>query len=112
MKKILITIVVTVIVTSLGWYVCGQIRKGYETTRLSSAVKAPGRMALDTILADFEEGRYETGTARLKILGKSWARFEAERGYVDNGIGNIMVEFRDMPTPQQKEQGTEPTVAP
>ena len=68
-------------------------------------------MALDAVLADLREGRYTTAKARVEVLREAWARFEDERGYVGNGIGNIMVEFRDMPRPEEAKQDTEPTAA-
>jgi hypothetical protein len=99
MNRTSIAIVVTFIVTSLGWYVVTSLREALEATWLISAVKAPGRMALNAIQYDLAAGKYKSAAARLDLLQKSWARFEKEDGYVGMGLGNIMVEYGNMAAP-------------
>ena len=103
MKRTIIAVAITFLVTSLVtsalWYVGTSLRKAVEATWLISAVKVPGRGALDVIHNDLQAGNCELAKARLEVLQASWARFESEYGYVGNGIGHIMIEFRDMPMP-------------
>jgi len=56
MKRTFISILVSVLVTSLCWYVAGSLRRGVDGLWLMSAVKAPGRMALDAIENDSTGG--------------------------------------------------------
>jgi hypothetical protein len=99
MKRTIGTVAITFLVTSALWHLGTGLRKSFEVTWLLSAVKAPGRMALYVVYNDLQAGNLELAKAHLEVLRESWARFEGEEGYVGNGIGNIMVEFRDMPMP-------------
>lgn len=95
--KIILTAVISCVVTSIVWYAAMRFGEALHAATLLSAVKAPGRMALEQIQQDLDSGNYDMAKAHLSILRESWKRFEAERGLmVNEGIGNIMVEFRDM----------------
>jgi hypothetical protein len=93
MKRTLITILVTFIITSLCWYIGTELRRGVEGLWLTSAVKAPGRMALEKIESDLNASRFEPAKAKLVALKKQWAAFERETGFHGQAIGNIMVTF-------------------
>ena len=93
MRRTVITILVTVLATSLGWYVVSGLRRGVEGLWLMSAVKAPGRMALGEIEADVQAGRLELAKAKIRALRRQWATFESEHGFSGEAIGNIMVTF-------------------
>jgi hypothetical protein len=58
-----------------------------------SAVKAPGRMALDSLDADLQAGRVEIAKSKLAVLQKQWSVFESEGGFGGQAIGDIMVAF-------------------
>jgi hypothetical protein len=81
MKRTLITILITILVTSLCWYVITELRRGVEELWLMSAVKAPGRMALGEVEADLRAGHFEVGNAKIAALKKQWAVFENEAGF-------------------------------
>jgi hypothetical protein len=93
MKRTILTILVTCLATSLCWYVVGSLRRGVEELWLMSALKAPGRMALDSIQGDMQAGRMEIAERKLSALTKQWALFESEGGWRGQAIGNIMVAF-------------------
>ena len=97
MKRIIIAIAVAVAITSLCWSIATGMRRGVEKLWLISAVKAPGRMALDEISTDLQRGDVATATTKLQILRSEWDRFEKEDGLSGAGIGNIMVEFSRAP---------------
>ena len=105
MKKTIITVIITFLATSAVWYVVTDLRHAVYVVRLRSAVKVPGQMAINTIRDDLQAGRHETAKARLEVLRASWARFIAEEGRVQNGIGNIMAELGDMPMPTETRMG-------
>lgn len=104
MRQTLVAVAITLVATSACWYVIGSVRRGAEETWLRSAVKAPGRMALDTIHEDLKFGDHYMAIAHLRILRASWAKFEAEERGVRNGIGDVMVDFRDMPVPAKSQK--------
>jgi hypothetical protein len=93
MKRTVITILITALVTSLCWSVVGGLLRGVEGLWLVSAVKAPGRMALDVIEDDIQSGRLELAKARIAALRRHWEAFEREHGFRGEAIGNIMVTF-------------------
>ncbi len=68
-----------------------------------SAVKAPGRMALDEIVTELQRGDVASATTKLQILKSEWDRFEKEDGLSGVGIGNIMVEFSRTPAPEKEQ---------
>ncbi len=68
MKPTFISIMVSVLVTSLCWYVAGSLRRGVDGLWLVSAVKAPGRMALNAIETDLQAGRLEVAKAKVAAL--------------------------------------------
>ena len=108
-KKILITIAITAAVTSLCWHISNGLRDAYNRVWLISAVKAPGRMALDEIASDLTHSNITAATAKLQILRTEWRRFEAEDG-IDAGIGNIMVDFSRLPPQELKNESIEQSV--
>ncbi|MCX6550463.1 MAG: hypothetical protein NTY02_05555 [Acidobacteria bacterium] len=96
MKNRVFTIVVTAAVVSIfwyGWHVLNAVGNRIEQVWLISAVKAPGRMALDTIQADLEAGRYDVVKLEVGALKKRWAAFSADADDRGPGIGNIMADF-------------------
>ena len=96
MKNRVFTIVVTAAVTSLlwyGWHVLNAVGNRIEHVWLVSSVKAPGRMALDTIQTDLEAGRHDVVKAEVEALRKRWASFSADEDDRGSGIGDIMTDF-------------------
>lgn len=108
MKRTLITILITALATSLCWYVAVGLLRGVEGLWLKSAVKAPGRMALDAIEADLEEGRLEIAKAKIGALKRLWGAFEREDGFRGQAIGNIMVTFAQIDSGAQSNKKAEP----
>jgi len=96
----LITIIVTATLTSVGWYFSWIVHERIAEVWLVSSVKTPGRLALKTIISDLEEGRSALGIARLKMLQEAWHHFDADSEFVGSGIGNIMLEFHSDPLPR------------
>ena len=93
MKRTIAIIAITTAITSLCWSIVTGARRGVEELWLISAVKAPGRMALDKIAADLQHGNIDAASTKLQILRSEWERFEKEVGPSGAGIGNVMVEF-------------------
>ena len=96
MRRRLLTITITAAVTSIfwyGWHVLNAVGNRIEHVWLVSSVKAPGRMALDTIQADLEAGRYEVVKSEVEVLRKQWAVFSADEDDRGPGIGDIMIDF-------------------
>jgi len=106
MKKTLVTILMTAIVTSICWHVVTTVRRTVDAVWLESAVKAPGRMAFDEILDDLAAGRHEAARRKLDVLRTQWRRFEAEDDFRGEGIGRILVKFSRLPN-GEAEEGTE-----
>ena len=96
MKRTIISILITALVTSVCWYVVSGLLRGVEGLWLMSAVKAPGRMALDAIDADLQAGRLDMAKSKLAALRKQWSVFEGEAGFRGQGVGDIMVTFSQM----------------
>jgi hypothetical protein len=93
------TILITVAATSLfwsGWDAIHWIGVGKERLWLMSAVKAPGRMALDEIQDDLSSGRCESAKLKVEALKRQWAVFESEVGFKGQAIGNIMEIFSQL----------------
>lgn len=93
MRRTFITILISVLLTSLCWYVVGALRRGVEGFWLMSAVKAPGEMALEEIEADLQAGRLEVAKTKIAALKRQWTLFNSEDGFKGKAIGNIMLIF-------------------
>ena len=109
MRRTFITILISVLVTSLCWYVVGSLRRGVERLWLMSAVKAPGRMALEEIEADLQAGRLEVAKTKIAAFEDQWALFMSEAGFRGQGIGNIMVRFGRIDSAAETNGIAEPT---
>jgi|WetSurMetagenome_2_1015567.scaffolds.fasta_scaffold809766_1 hypothetical protein len=108
MKRTVITILLTALVTSLCWYVVGGLLRGVEGLWLMSAIKAPGRMALDVIEADLQAGRLQVAKAKMAALRRHWEAFEREAGFRGQAIGNIMVTFGQIDSAAETNKEAEP----
>lgn len=111
MRRTFITALITALVTSLCWYgasVANGVRRGIERVWLMSAVKAPGRMALDDIEADLTAGRFETAKAKIAALRQQWAVFDSEAGFRGQAIGNIMVALGQIDSRMEATPKAEP----
>jgi hypothetical protein len=70
-----------------------------ERVWMISAMKAPGRMAIQEIQADMKGGRYDLAKAKIDALADAWQKFEAGPDSPSGpGIGNIMVTFSKIDT--------------
>jgi hypothetical protein len=99
--KIFLTIIITAVLTWFAFSLIQSVRTGVERLWLISAVKVPGRMAIEDIQKDMNEGRYDIAKAKLQIFMDTWQRFD--RGPDSNsgrGIGDIMVAFSKIDTNQ------------
>lgn len=92
-KSASVTVLITALVTSLGWYAGTSLRSSRDRMWLVSAVKVPGRMALDAIAEDMSHHRYIEAYRRIKLFRREWHAFDQDGGFNGNAIGNIMVEF-------------------
>jgi len=110
MKRTIITILITALVTSVCWYVVGGLLRGVEGLWFVSAVKAPGRMALDAIDADLQARRLEMAKSKLAALRRQWSVFEGEAGFRGQGVGDIMVTLSQMDIAAKTNQLAEPRV--
>ena len=108
MKRTILTILITCLATSLCWHFVGSLRRGIEGLWLMSAVKAPGRMALDSIEADLQAGRLEIAKSKLAALRKQWSVFESEGGFRGEAIGNITVTFSQIDIAAETNKIAEP----
>lgn len=93
MKRTVIAILATAFITSVCCYLVGSVLRGAQKLWLISAVKAPGRMALDAIDADLRAGRLETAKSKFAALRKHWSTFDRDPEFEGQGIGDIMVAF-------------------
>lgn len=96
MNRTLFAVVITIIVMSILFlFSLGAIRVGHQRDEvwLISAVKAPGRMALDDIQAEMNAGNYDAAKLMIGAFKKQWTTFEQEQGFHGQAIGIIMVEF-------------------
>ena len=96
------TFLVVLATAAITWFTISGvhgIQRSREKLWLISAVKAPGRMALQEIQADMNAGRCSLAKAKIDALVNTWHRFESEpdsnRG---RGIGDIMVTFGNVST--------------
>jgi hypothetical protein len=98
MKTFLI-IVVTAAITWITVSVIHGVRTGVERLWLISAIKVPGRMALNEIQTDMNAGRYALAKAKLDVLTDTWQRFNlGPDSFRGAGIGDIMVSFSKLDT--------------
>jgi hypothetical protein len=93
-KKIFLAIVITALLT---WEISSVFRGLHTATErlwLISAIKAPGRMAIDDIQASMGAGQYKLAEAKLQALKDTWQRFDhGPDSSSGPGIGDIMVTF-------------------
>ena len=96
------TFLVVLATAAITWFtisVVHGVQRSIEKVWLISAVKAPGRMALQEIQADMNAGRCSLAKAKIDALVNTWHRFESEpdsnRGL---GIGDIMVAIGKLDT--------------
>jgi hypothetical protein len=107
--KIFITIVVTAIVTWMIAGVLNSVQKGADKLWLVSAIKAPGRMALQDIQADLNSEHYELAKAKVDVLVQTWQRFDSgPDSFRGLGIGDVMVAFSKLETNSTATSITEP----
>ena len=105
MKKTIIAIVITTVITFVGWDVATGLHRGRDKLWLMSAVTAPARLALDEISSDLDHGDYAMARMKLEAFRTQWKRFESENSFSSQALGNIMVEFSRLPNPS-KTNGT------
>jgi hypothetical protein len=97
--KTFLVIVITSAVTLIAVSVIQGLRTGKERLWLVSAIKAPGRMALNEIQADMNAGRYDVAKAKIDVLMSTWQRFDSgPDSFTGPGIGEIMVSFAKLDT--------------
>ncbi len=91
MKSKLLIIAVTAVTTWITANVAHGVRSGVERLWLISAIKVPGRMAIEEIQADMAAGRYEMATAKLQAFLDTWQRFNhGPDSFGGRGIGDVM----------------------
>jgi hypothetical protein len=111
MKRTFVCVVVTALVTWLAMSVANGLATGRDRLWLVSAVKAPGRMALEDIQKDLDEGRCDLARAKLKAFGDAWRRFDSgPDSFAGPGIGDIMVLMSRIDT--NKVPGNSPVSSP
>ena len=99
MKKTLLAIIVTALLTWITFSVVYSIRSGIERLWMVSAIKVPGRMAISEIQTDMNEGRYDLARAKLQVFMDTWQRFDRGPDSCGGcGIGDIMVAFSNIDT--------------
>jgi hypothetical protein len=97
--KTFLAIIATAILT---WIIASFVHGagvGVERLWLRSAVKSPGRMALDEIQTDMTAERYKLAKAKIDLLAGTWHRFDSEPDlFRGSGVGDIMVIFSKLGT--------------
>jgi len=97
--KTFLVIVITVAVTWIVASFVQGVQTGRERLWLQSAIKAPGRMALDEIQADLNAGRYTLAKAKADAFLDTWQKFESgPNSFGGSGIGDIMLTFSKLDT--------------
>ena len=97
--KTFLVIIVTAAVTWMAASLIHAVQTGTERLWLISAVKVPGRMALNEIQADLNSGRYEVVKAKVGVLIQAWQRFDSGAGsFQGSGIGDVMLTFSKLDT--------------
>ena len=92
MKRTLLTILITAVISSVFWNVWFSFSRALDRFRMLSAVQVPGRMALDDIQADLTKRRYDVAEAKVLALKQHWNIFQAE-GLRGEALGRVMVTF-------------------
>jgi hypothetical protein len=96
------TFLVIVVTATVTWFVASfvhGVQTGTERLWLISAVKAPGRMAIEDIQADMAAERYQLAKAKIDLLADTWHRFDSgPDSFRGSGIGDIMVTFSKLDT--------------
>ena len=110
MKRTLLTILITAVITSVFWNVWFSFARALDRFRMLSAVQAPGRMALDSIQAELAKGRYDVAEAKVLALKRHWNLFEAD-GLRGEALGRVMVTFSQIDPDVQGITNTEPSGA-
>ena len=94
MKKMILTIVVTALLTWTAFSVAYSVHAGVERLWLVSAVKVPGKTAIAEIQTDLNDGRYDLAKAKLQAFSVAWEQFNnGPDSFNGRGIGDIMVTF-------------------
>ena len=92
--KTFLTIIITAVLTWFTFSVVQAIRINTERLWLVSAVKVPGKMAIEDIQKDMNEGEYDIAKAKLQIFKDTWQRFDSgPDSNSGRGIGDVMVAF-------------------
>ncbi|HVU09233.1 MAG TPA: hypothetical protein VHG89_11885 [Verrucomicrobiae bacterium] len=98
MKTFLVIVITAVITWSIASIVHG-IQTGTERLWLISAIKTPGRMALEGIQTDMNAGRCDLAKKKIDILMDTWHTFDSGTdSFRGSGIGDIMVSFSKLDT--------------
>ena len=98
MKTFLIIAATAVLTWITAGFVHG-VGVGVERLWLISAVKAPGRMAIEDIQSDMAAERYQLAKAKIDLLADTWHRFDSgSDSFRGSGIGDIMVIFSKLDT--------------
>lgn len=103
MKKMILTIFVTGLLTWTALSVAHSVREGVERLWLVSAIKVPGKKAIAEIQTDMNAGRYDLAKAKLQALMDTWERFDnGPDSFSGRGIGDIMTTFSRIETNHQE----------
>jgi hypothetical protein len=99
MKRILLAVIVTALLTWVAFSVIYSTRRAIEHFWLVSAIKAPGGIAIAEIQGDMNAGRYNLAKAKLQAFLDTWKRFEGgSDSFSGPGIGDIGVVFSKIDT--------------
>jgi hypothetical protein len=110
MKRTLLTILITAVITSVFWNVWFSFSRALDRFRMLSAVQVPGRMALDSIQAELAKRRYDVAEAEVLALKRHWNLFEAG-GLRGEALGRVMVTFSQIDPDVRGVTNTEPSGA-
>jgi hypothetical protein len=106
MKRTLLTILITAVITSGLWNVWFSFSRALDRFKMFSTVQVPGRMALDDIRAELAKGRYNVAEAKVLALKRHWNLFEAD-GLRGEALGRVMVTFSQVDPDVQRITNTE-----
>jgi hypothetical protein len=96
--KLFLAIFITAVVTWTTASVIHAVRTATERFWMISAIKAPGRMALEDIQSDMKAGRYDMAKRKTDAFVTTWQRFESgPDSFSGYGIGDVMVTFSKIP---------------
>jgi hypothetical protein len=94
MMKTFLTVLVTAVLTWLTFSLVYGVRIGIERLWLVSAIKVPGRMAIEEIQTEMNQGQYDLAKTNLQIFMDTWQRFNhGPDSFGGLGIGDIMVRL-------------------